>query len=75
MAEEKSTLLADDTQKRWTKTDLVLLAVCLLVSFGDGIEVYLPGIRKGRWWASSFASSYTFQFCLASGKDISIASN
>ena len=43
MAEEKSTLLADNTQNRWTKTDLVLLAVCLLVCFGDGIEIYLPG--------------------------------
>ena len=57
MAEEKSSLLADrigsgellqqqsrgQIQDSWTKANYVILLVCLLVCFGDGVELYLPG--------------------------------
>ena len=41
--EEKGKLLAKQTEKRWTRTDYILLLVRLLVCFGDGVEVYFPG--------------------------------
>ena len=43
--DEQSDLL-NKTQDGWTRKDWILLSFSLLISFGDGVEIYLPGIYR-----------------------------
>ena len=36
--------LCQEPGDKWTKRDLMLLALNILVKFGDGVEIYLPGV-------------------------------
>ena len=41
----EKTLLVKDKQS-WTRLDKLLLIFGVLVNFGDGVEIYLPGSLK-----------------------------
>ena len=41
---EYHALIDQDTKRKgWTKQDYILILMGSLISFGDGIELYLPG--------------------------------
>ena len=45
-SKEKLALIGQEEKKkskRWTKQDYILFIMGMLISFGDGIELYLPG--------------------------------
>ena len=43
--DEQSDLL-NKTQDGWTRKDWILLSFSLLIKFGDGVEIYMPGIYR-----------------------------
>ena len=43
-AASKSSLPKEKSTSGWTKKDGLLLALTAMVKFGDGVEIYLPGV-------------------------------